>query len=118
MECPEGKEYYPETRKCYKKCLEKQFRNPPTRRCKNKPIALTLKNPKKTKKKKLVLEGYSSPSPLQEEEIDIPQCITNSKIPLYPHQLRVVSFLTKNRGLIAIHAVSYTHLTLPTKRIV
>ena len=105
MECPEGREYYPETRKCYKQCLEKQFRNPPTRRCKNKPLTVTLKNPKKTKKKLLVLEGYPSPSPFEEEEPEYPPCITNSKIPLYPHQLRVVSFLTQNRGLIAIHEV-------------
>lgn len=105
MECPEGKEYYPETRKCYKKCLEKQFRNPPTRRCKNKPNNAILKNPKKTRKRILSLDGYSSPSPFEEDEPEYQPCITNSKIPLYPHQLRVVSFLSENRGIIAIHDV-------------
>ena len=65
MECPEGKEYYPETRKCYKICRPNQIRNPRTRRCiKNPDIQLDLKNPKKTKKRPLRLEGYDSPSPL------------------------------------------------------
>lgn len=105
MECPEGKEYYAETKKCYKKCLKNQFRNPPTRRCKNKPNDINLKNPKKTKKRMLSLDNYSSPSPFEEVEPEYPPCITNSKIPLYPHQLRVVSFLSKNRGIIAIHDV-------------
>ena len=105
MECPEGKEYYAETKKCYKKCLDHQFRNSVTRRCKNKPKSEVKKNPKKSRKKKLILDGYSSPSPFVEDEPEYPPCITNSKIPLYPHQLRVVSFLSKNRGLIAIHEV-------------
>ena len=104
MECPEGKEYYAETKKCYKKCLEHQFRNSKTRRCKNNPKT-ELKNPKKSRKKKVNLEGYNSPSPFVEDQQEYPPCITNSKIPLYPHQLRVVSFLAKNRGLIAIHEV-------------
>jgi superfamily II DNA or RNA helicase len=107
MECPEGKEYYPGTKKCYKKCLETQFRNPPTRRCKNKPTDVKLKGPKKTKKRTLNLDSffYSSPSPFEEDEPEYPSCITNSKIPLYPHQRRVVSFLSENRGIIAIHDV-------------
>jgi SNF2 family DNA or RNA helicase len=105
MECPEGREYYPETKKCYKKCLEKQFRNPPTRRCKNKPTDAKLKNPRKTKKRLLSLDSYSSPSPFEENEPEYPPCITNSKIPLYPYQLRVVSYLSENRGIIAIHDV-------------
>ncbi len=103
MECPEGKEYYPETKKCYKKCLENQIRNPSTRRCINKPGNLKKQN--KTKKKILRLDNYSSPSPFEEDEPEYTECITNSKIPLYPHQLRVVSFLTNNRGIIAIHDV-------------
>lgn len=105
MQCPKGKEYYTETKKCYKKCLDHQFRNSLTRRCKNKPKSEVKKNPKKSRKKKLNLEGYSSPTPFVEDEPEYPPCITNSKIPLYPHQLRVVSFLSKNRGLIAIHEV-------------
>lgn len=105
MECPEGKEYYAETKKCYKKCLDHQFRNSVTRRCENKPKSEVKKNLKKSRKKKLNLEGYNSPTPFVEDEPDYPPCITNSKIPLYPHQLRVVSFLSKNRGLIAIHEV-------------
>ena len=106
MECPEGKEYYPETRKCYKICRANQIRNPRTRRCiKNPDIQLNLRNPKKTKKKMLKLEGYTSPSPLADDVIPISECITNSRIPLYPHQQRVVSFLSEHRGLIAIHDV-------------
>ena len=50
MECPEGKEYYAETKKCYKKCLDHQFRNSVTRRCKNKPKLEVKKNPKKSRK--------------------------------------------------------------------
>lgn len=103
MECPEGKEYYPETKKCYKKCLENQFRNPVTKRCKNLDSKPKIQN--KTRKRILRLDNYSSPNTFEEDEPEYPPCITNSKIPLYPHQLRVVSFLIKHRGIIAIHDV-------------
>lgn len=104
MKCPEGKEYYPETNKCYKKCSEKQVRNPSTRRCINKPD-LKVEKQQKTRKKIVKLDHYNSPSPFKEDEPEYPPCITNSKIPLYPHQLRVVSFLKEHRGIIAIHDV-------------
>jgi SNF2 family DNA or RNA helicase len=103
MKCPEGKEYCPETKKCYKKCLKTQFRNPATRRCKNKSDIKS--NPQTRKRRIITLDKYSSPSPFKEDEPKYPPCITNSKIPLYPHQLRVVSFLANHRGIIAIHDV-------------
>jgi len=105
MKCPKGKEYYPKTKKCYKKCLDNQIRNPSTRRCINKPDNVKPKTQTQTRKKIVKLDSYSSPSPFEEDEPEYPPCITNSKIPLYPHQLRVVSFLSKNRGIIAIHDV-------------
>lgn len=106
MQCPEGREYYAETRKCYKKCIGTQIRNPRTRRCNKNPMAnLDLKNPKQVKKKNLQLEGYNSPTPTDGDEIPALECIANSNIPLYPHQQRVVSFLSHNRGIIAIHDV-------------
>lgn len=106
--CPEGKEKI--NGKCYKICPPKTHRNAVTKRCRK--VREPKEKVKKTRKQRGrkgdgdLLEGYSdTPERIYNEPEMYPECVTNSKIPLYPHQLRLVTFLSENRGVIAIHDV-------------
>ena len=104
--CPLGKEYFENTKKCYKKCKPDYIRNITTNRCRKIRDEKT-KKVKKGKKRIIELSNYSISSLKHKEVNDKLPCIINSKIPLYLHQKNVVSHLNNeaNRGLIVIHDV-------------
>jgi SNF2 family DNA or RNA helicase len=95
-----------------KECPPGTRRNPLTNRCKK----IETSKKKKSKVKKATYKGIIDISAIQvsqdRPELSVvpgpyPPCIINSRLPLLPHQIRVVSFLNRpdRRGLIAIHDV-------------
>jgi superfamily II DNA/RNA helicase len=58
---------------------------------------------KKLKKKKGLVSPEKVISPQSSPKRALPDCITNSKVPLNEHQIRVSMFLQNNRGVIAAH---------------
>lgn len=65
---------------------------------------------KRTPKKPVQIRISRPPSPsiheeVEEIKVDPDECINRSKIPLLPHQIKVIKHLQDNRGIIAIHSV-------------
>jgi len=110
--CPPNKVLDPDTLRCLMKCKPGQVRNPKTKRCKKQKNSASPKKKIRVGRKQgiiLPLSAFPS-SPLQlPDDVQLPYspCIINSRLPLLPHQVRVVSFLNKPkvRGLLAIHDV-------------
>ena len=92
-----------------KPCPPGKVRNPKTNRCKNIEDSKKKKKKSKSKSRGNIDISMYPPPPVDTVPINgpFPVCIRNSRLPLVPHQIRVVSFLNRpeQRGLLAIHDV-------------